>query len=144
VLRRELAAIRHPEVTDIVRLARLFDVSKDAMARAYADYSRDAVAIIAMHNGRVFRTYRNIRNFPALGVSQGQAVPVGSLAENPLQQGQVSTIEECEPALWVRDPDDRTVSSLTEQVLRQRDGFSLIMLVAEMRDQEELEAPERW
>lgn len=139
VLRAELNAIRRPDVSDIVRLARLFDVSKDAMARAYADYSRESVAIAVIRNGCVLRTYRNAANFPDLAVWRGQAVPTGSLAEVVSRPGQVSNVEDCEPGLWVREPDDRTVAALTEQVLGQREGFSLLMLVAELRDEGELE-----
>jgi len=56
----------------------------------------------------------------------------------------VSKVEECEPWLWVREPDDRTVATLTEQVLGQRNGFSLLMLVAELRDEDEFETRQRW
>jgi hypothetical protein len=142
VLRAELKAIRHPDVSDVVRLAKLFDVSKDAMARAYADYTREAVAIAVIRNGRVLRTYRNAANFPPLTVWRGQRVPSGSLAGTTFQPGQVSNVEECEPSLWVREPDDRTVGALTEQMLGQREGFSLLMLVAELHDEEDFEARE--
>jgi hypothetical protein len=36
------------------------------------------------------------------------------------------------------------VEALTEQVLGQREGFSLLMLVAELRDEQEFEASQRW
>jgi hypothetical protein len=144
VLRGELKAIRRPDVSDVVRLAKLFDVSKDAMARAYADCTREAVAIAVIRNGCVLRTYRNAANFPALAVWRGQPVPAGSLAGTTFEPGQVSNVEDFEPGLWVREPDDRTVTALTEQVLGQRDGFSLLMLVAELRDEDELEANHRW
>ena len=143
VLRAELKAIRRHDVSDIVRLAQVFDVSKDAMARAYADYTREAVAIAVIRNGCVLRTYRNAANFPALAVWRGQQVPSGSLAQTTFQPGQVSDIEECEPGLWVREPEDRTVEALTEQVLGQREGFSLLMLVAELCDEDELEIRQR-
>jgi hypothetical protein len=44
----------------------------------------------------------------------------------------------------VREPDDRTVEVLTEQVLGQREGFSLLMLVAELRDEDEFETRRYW
>jgi hypothetical protein len=144
VLRAELKAIRRPDVSHVIRLAKLFDVSKDAMARAYADYTREAVALAVIRNGRVLRTYRNAANFPNLAVWRGQPVPSGSLAEANFQPGQVSNVEECEPQLWVREPEDRNVEALTEQVLGQREGFSLLMLVAELRDEEDFEARQRW
>jgi hypothetical protein len=144
VLRAELKAIRRPGVSDVVRLAKLFEVSKDAMARAYVDYTREAVAIAVIRNGCVLRTYRNAANFPALAVGRGQPVPSGSLAGATFQSGEVSNAEECEPWLWVREPDDRTVEALTEQVLGQKEGFSLLMLVAELHDEEELETRQHW
>lgn len=144
VLRAELKAIRRPDVRDVVRLAKLFDVSKDAMARAYADHTREAVAIAVIRNGCVLRTYRNEANFPPLVAWRGQPVPSGSLAGTILQPGQVSNVEECEAAVWIREPEDRTVEALTEQLLGQREGFSLLMLVAELRDEEESEVQRRW
>ena len=144
VLRAQLKAIRRPNVSDVVRLAKLFDVSKDAMARAYSDYTREAVAIAVIRKGCVLRTYPNTKNFPPLAVWRGQPVPSGSLAGNTFQPGEVTDVEECEPGLWVREPDDRKVEVLTEQVLGQREGFSLLMLVAELRDEEEFEAHRAW
>jgi hypothetical protein len=44
----------------------------------------------------------------------------------------------------VREPDDQTVEALTEQVLGQREGFSLLMIVAELRDEEDFEARQHW
>jgi hypothetical protein len=44
----------------------------------------------------------------------------------------------------VREPDDRTVEVLTEQVLGQREGFSVLMLVAELRDDEDFETRRYW
>jgi hypothetical protein len=114
------------------------------MARAYADYTREAVAIAVIRNGCVLRTYRNAANFPALAVWGGQPAPSGSLAATTFQPGQVSNVEECEPGLWVREPNDRTVDALTEQVLGQKEGFSLLMLVAELRDEEDFEVRQRW
>ena len=144
VLRAQLKAIRRPNVSDVVRLAKLFDVSKDAMARAYADYTREVVAIAVIRNGCVLRTYRNDANFPPLAVWRDQPVPSESLAGSTVQPGEVTDVEECEPGLWVREPDDRTVETLTEQVLGQRNGFSLLMLVAELRDEEDFEARRPW
>ena len=139
VLRAELKAIRRPDVSDVARLAKVFDVSKDAMAQAYADYTREAVAIVVIRSGYVLRAYRNDANFPALAVWRGQPVPAGFLAETIFQPGQISAVEECEPGLWVREPEDRTVETLTEQVLGQKQGYSLVMLVAELVDEEEFE-----
>jgi hypothetical protein len=36
------------------------------------------------------------------------------------------------------------VEGLTEQVLGQREGFSLLMLVAELRDEDEFQTRDHW
>jgi hypothetical protein len=145
-LRAELQRIRRPDVTDIVRLAKLFDVSKEAMARAYAEYSREAVAIVVIRNARVVRFHRNVRNFPFICVVPGGAVPTGSIYHAArLRPGEASSCEECDPGSWIGERGERNVTSLAEQVLAQSNGFALLMLLAETVDEvEDKDAPERW
>ena len=52
-----------------------------------------------------------------------------------MQSGEV----ECEPTCWLGERDARLVELLTEQVLIQRDGFALLMLQAELRDEDEMD-----
>lgn len=144
VLRAELQRIRRPDVADIVRLAKLFDVSKDALARAYAEYSREAVAIIVIHNGRVARSYRNERNFPRLAISRGQRVPAGSIYYGGALAGAAaSSVKECEADLWLGEADARKIGSITEQVLHQQNGFALLMLHADLLDEDDEERSHR-
>ncbi len=49
-----------------MELATLFDVSKEAAARAYIDYTRDAIAVVVVRGGKVLRFHRNGRNFPRI------------------------------------------------------------------------------
>jgi hypothetical protein len=51
----------------------------------------------------------------------------------------MSPAEECDPALWIRNSDERRVSSLTQQMLGQENGFALLMLLAETVDEDEAE-----
>ncbi len=142
VLREELRKIRQPDVTDIVRLAELFDVSKDAMAISYVEHSRQRVAVIVARNGRVLRSYRDPDTFPWIDVSNGQAVPTGSIYHDGWAAGAVSDVEECEPELWLSERDARKVDILTEQVLGRRNGYSLTLLCAELKDEDDDEAGE--
>jgi Zn-dependent peptidase ImmA (M78 family) len=137
MLRAELQQIRRPDVADIVRLAKLFDVSKDALARAYSEYTREAVAIIVIHQGRVARSYRKEPNFPWIAVSPGQSVPRGSVYHASQPGATASSLSECEADLWLGDADARKVASMTEQVLHQQNGFALLMLHAELADEDD-------
>ena len=133
ILRAELRKIRSPEVSDIVRLASLFGVSKDAMARAYVDNSRQALAIIVIRNGRLLRLCRNDRQFPWIDVALGMPVPQRSAYLDGIRNpGDVSPIEDCEPEVWLSSTSARKVEVMTEQVLEQKSGFALLMLHAEM------------
>lgn len=143
LLRAELKQIYRPEIADVVRLARMFDVSKDALARAYVEYSREPVAIVVIRNDRILRIYRNARNFPWIDTSPGQSVPAGSIYHSdPRSPGRASAAEACDPILWLSDADARKVESLTEQVLGQQNGFALLMLHAEMADEDFEPLPE--
>ena len=138
ILRAELQKIRSPDVTDIVRLADLFEVSKDAMARAYADNSRQAVAIIVIRNGRVLRIYRNDRQFPWIDVAPSMPVPQRSAYLDGIRNpGDVSPTEDCEPEVWLISTSARKVEVMIEQVLEQKSGFALLMLHAEMSDDDD-------
>lgn len=134
ILREELRKIRQPNVTDIVRLSDLFDVSKEAMAISFVEYSRQAIAVVAARNGRVLRIYRDQETFPWIEPSIGQPVPTGSVSRDGWIEGSVSDIEECAPELWIAERDVRNVEVLTEQILGQQDGYSLILLCAELTE----------
>jgi hypothetical protein len=142
VLRAELQKIRRPDVADLVRLAKLFDVSKDALAQAYTGYSREAVAVIVIRDGRVARFYRNERNFPWIGVARGQSVPAKSLYHAAVRPGATAApAEECEADLWLGEAAARKVTSMTEQILHQQNGFALLMLHAELVDEDDEDQP---
>ncbi len=59
ILRKALKACSDPDLQHIPKLARDFEVSKEAMARAYAEYHDESVAIIVIHHGKILRSYRN-------------------------------------------------------------------------------------
>ncbi|MFM6931088.1 MAG: hypothetical protein ACKOUT_02455, partial [Novosphingobium sp.] len=62
-------------------------------------------------------------------------VPAGSIYyDRRLLPGDMSSPEECDPELWLGTSAARKVEVLTEQVLGQKNGFAILMLHAEMRD----------
>ena len=96
------------------------------MARACVEASRDPVAIIIAQHGSIVRQYRS-EDFPWLPTGIGQASPNGSEAsEFTRSLGQYSDIEEIEADIWLRERDARGVLAMTEQVLAQHQGYSMI------------------
>ena len=135
---RSVCASRRPNLIEIVRLAVEFDVSKEAMARSYVEARRDAVAVILCRHGRIVRIYRNERHFPWVVPSVGDPMPAGSIGHTfELEPGQYSEIEECDADTWLAERDVPRVELLTEQLLAQRDGFAMLLLHAELVNEDE-------
>lgn len=129
-----------PDLAEIVRLARDFDVSKEAMARAYVEAHREPTAVIILQHGRILRVYRDQALFPWVTPRIGQAVPVGSLAHShQLQVAELTDAQECDPDVWFGERDAKRVDVLTEQLLGQRGGFSMLLLHAQMIDEDDVE-----
>lgn len=116
----------------IIAAAREFGVSKEAMARAFVEASREPVAVIVAQYGRALRRYRS-EEFPWLPGEKGEGLPAGSMASHSLPSaGDYSSSEEVDAEVWLTQRDaDRTLL-LTEQVLSQSNGFAMILLQAEM------------
>ena len=137
ILREQVRRIRNPDISDIARLAKLFDVSKEAMSRSYVNCSREAVALLVMRKGRVLRCYRNEKHFPWIAIAPRMAVPADSAwHDRRLPPGETGEVVECEPDTWLDATGARKVVSMTEQQLGQDNEFSMLMLVAEMRDED--------
>lgn len=125
---------RQPDLAEVVELARAFKVSKEAMARSYAEAHRETLAIVILHNGQIVRLYRP-DDFPWIEPLLGDAVPKNSLAADyGLAPGAISEMEECEPETWLGYAGTRMVEALSEQVLGQERGYATILLHAELAE----------
>lgn len=91
-------------LADIVALANEFEVSKEAMARAYVDASREPIAVLILHKQIVTRVYRNA-DFPWISARIGQPVPHGSIASDLRLPRSMSEPEECDPEIWLSERD---------------------------------------
>lgn len=132
--RRIRASIRcrRPDLAEVVRLAGEFKVSKEAMARSYADAHRETLAVVVVRDGRVDRCYRP-DDFPWIEPRIGERVPEDSIArDHRLLLGETSPMEECNPQTWLGSSAARKVEMLSEQVLAQRDGWAMVLLHAEL------------
>jgi hypothetical protein len=147
LLRARLREKRHPRLEQLVALADTFDVSKDAMARAYAEHHDEAVAVLIWRNGRLARCYRSA-TMPWLRVQIGdhaKGEQLGGLSAAAV--GSITALSEDDPHHWFDARSARGVLELTEQRLSQRDGFVMQMVHAELRDEDEPgdhDPDERW
>lgn len=127
---------RTPDLHDVIALATMFGVSKEAMARAYVDASREPVAVLILHRGLVKRIYRSA-DFPWIDVRIGQSVPSDSIASAVRPAASMSELEECDPVTWLSQSDVARTELLLEQVLGQANEFAMVLLHAELSDPED-------
>jgi hypothetical protein len=136
--KRESEIFRDPNIAHVSRLAKLFDVSGEAAARSYAMYHEQPVAMIVVKNGSINRIYRNITRFPRLCVVRGNAVPASSiLFRAPVQTERPTDLVEAQSEYWLESEWGSRLPTLYEQVIFQNGGFALLMLWAEIHEEQE-------
>lgn len=119
----------------LVKISRSFDVSKEAIGRAFVVAHRDPVAIVISREGRVQRFYKH-EDFPFLPLARHKALPLECVSTDPMDVGVVSDVEEVDPETWLGERDAQSILCLTEQVLGQRDGYAMTLLQTELDDTE--------
>lgn len=135
-LRAELRR-RVLDLAQIMKLAKDFEVSREAMARACVESTQSAAAIIVVRKGTIQRMYRRDGRFPFIEAGRGQRVPNGSAFHDvALPPGSMTQMDECEPEVWLSDRSARGVDLLEEQVLFQQNDYAMILLRAELRGED--------
>ncbi|MDC8755639.1 ImmA/IrrE family metallo-endopeptidase [Erythrobacter sp. sf7] len=132
---REFISRSGVSLETLVTMARAFEVSKEAMARAFVEAYSEPVGVIVSRHGRVERFYRH-EDFPFLTISIGQRLPDDSIAPEILPVGTCSEAEETDPDTWLSESAAARTLALTEQALGQRDGYALTLLQAELDEEE--------
>ena len=123
-----------PDLSDVVRLANEFAVSKEAMVRRYVEAHPATAAVVILQRDRVQAIYRP-DDFPWIDVNIGQTVPADSIARSHgLDPGTITELEECDPETWLGDYATKSVEVLCEQVLAQRQDYSTVLLHAELAE----------
>lgn len=142
LLRPYMARLGDPNLAGVLRIHADFVVSKDAAARAFAQYHDQPVAIIVVRDGIVQRFYKNAR-FPQLCVSPGAAMPKASHYFQALsERAEMTEMKLGAAGQWLESNWGHRLPSLFEQVLLQQHGFALILLWAETEDDKEDEDPD--
>jgi len=143
VLKREVRSRGRPDLQQIPQLHTKFDVSKEAISRAYATYHEELVAIVIAQDGVVRSIYQDRMRFPYVHVRPGQRVPRRSAFHRvTLNQGVATTPEACPAEIWLSEKNGQRLGEMTEQIYPQANKFALIMLHLAELDEEE-EATER-
>jgi hypothetical protein len=128
-----------PSLTQLTDLALEFQVSKEAMARAYAQNHDEILAFVVTQNKVVKRIYKHFK-FPYVEIGPGRTVSDGTLvSRNALSGRGITEIMECLPDHWINIERGTAAPKLYEQMMQQRDGFAMTMLWVEFQGEYEEE-----
>lgn len=125
-----------PNFKQLTDLALEFEVSKEAMARAYSSNHQEILAFVVTENCIVRRIYKHVK-FPYVVADIGKAAPEGSLVSRNVSAGHITDISECLPDRWISVERGKTAPKLYEQVIKQRDNFAMTMLWVEFERENE-------
>ena len=127
---------RYPSLKTVLEISEHFDVSKEAAARAYAEYNPEMVAVLITRHGKYLRSYRK-KGFPWINLAKGDLIPETSWLHRMSQLGQMNDSEPTETEYWIDTNYGERVPRMYEQVLIQSNGFAMIQL--KLLQQDELE-----
>ncbi len=121
-----------PRLEQVIALADAFDVSKDAMARAFTENHDQPVAILVWRDGRLFRSYRS-RAMPWISANLGDRAPQSQLrAVATLTTGSTTAPQQAVAHDWFDTRSARRILDLTQQSALRRDGFVMQLIHAEI------------
>jgi Zn-dependent peptidase ImmA (M78 family) len=145
IFRKDANKSKDPDLHDVLKLAKRYDVSKEVAGRCYTDYRHEPVAFIVTHNGRVLRYYRRKNDFPFISVPWGAPVPQRSLLMRRRHNvSEISEIDEIDAGVWIDATWGKRAPTLYEQVHIQQQGYALILLTLEPTDEDEEEDDSNW
>lgn len=125
-----------PTLQHVPLIARHFDVSKEAAARAYARYHPEEIAVVVIKDGIVRRVHKR-PTFPWISVPYGKPVPKASVFHAKNQCERIaSELSSIIPEHWV-DLKSGQQAELFEQMYPQQDGYALLMLWLETEEVEQ-------
>lgn len=137
MLRTYISKLGDPDLSQILSIHDDFVVSKDAAARAYAQYHDEPIAVAVVKDGVVLRIYRHLK-FPKMSVQADDEIPRNSVYWRTLKsKTALSEIAEVMAGQWLESDWGKPLPSLFEQVLHQQMGYALILLWPEIADEDE-------
>lgn len=132
---------RYPSLQTVLEIHEHFDVSKEAAARAYAEYNPETIAVIIAKDGHYLRSYRKNR-FPWITLKRGDPIPEISRLNDTAKLGGLTDSDPTSAEHWIETHYGQPVPTMYEQILIQRNGFSMIQLKVLQRDDDDYDPDE--
>lgn len=145
LLKRQPFLSGSAELSRILALQRLCDVSKEAAARRYAELHGGDFAVLFTRDGKLIRHPVRSGDFPWLDVKLGQPVYRESLTKTfSGNEGDVSEQEDTRAEWWIDTADSSDQWTMWEEVLVQRDGFRMTLILGERDTNSYKRHQDRW
>tara|TARA_R110001592_G_scaffold134305_4_gene349982 strand:+ start:740 stop:1591 length:852 start_codon:yes stop_codon:yes gene_type:complete len=143
MLRKFIDRRRDPDLTQVLGLHEEFEVSKEAAARSFAEYHDQTIATVVVKDGKVLRIYKKRNKFPWMNIGVGDTVPANSSLKWAKQtEGCVSPLRQIGAEEWLETEYGKRPPELYEQVLPQARGFAIVLLWAEVPDEDDYDPDE--
>lgn len=130
---KDIDALGSADVSHIRTLSDQYDVSMEAVANRYVDFTSDSCAVVFSHCGTV-RYARASKNFPKLAAKKGMALPSGCLTHRINAVGTPSSWAEYHGAIWLEVTGGERVPTVLEQAVAQANGFKVTLLYIDAED----------
>lgn len=141
LLRPIIDGKRYPSLQTVLELHEHFDVSKEAAARAYAEYNAESIAVVIAKDGHFVRSYRK-KDFPWITLKKGDPIPEASRLQDRMKLGGLSDSDPTAAEHWIDTHYGQPVPAMYEQILAQANGFAMIQLKVLQRDSDEYDPDE--
>jgi Zn-dependent peptidase ImmA (M78 family) len=137
--RMDVAKTKDPDLAAVAKLSQKYEVSKEAVSRAYVDFRAEPTAILVVKDHILLRAYTN-QKFPFLSVPRGKPLPRQSvLLRRRPEVGVASVLDETDAGVWINVERGTRAPNLYEQVFPQSAGYALILLTIEEHDDDILD-----
>lgn len=128
--------IRTLGIEAIQKLAEKYKVSKLACSRKVVAIGQEHCAVLVSRNGIIEGIYRS-KEFPYIFLGVGMELPAKSLSRTFVgHEGDASELDSTEASFWI---NKQIRANCFEQVLLQRNGWRLTLLICEDEDEDEFQ-----
>lgn len=136
-LRKIINNKKYNTLSTVLEIHEKFFVSKEAAARAYAEYNEN-VAVVICKDNKFVRSYRN-RNFPWINLRPGDAIPEVSDLYKISKIGEKSFMDETPAEYWIDTEAGKRIPKMFEQVMLQSNRFAMILLSIVLTSEEDFD-----
>lgn len=138
---KDIDALGSADVAHVRELSNRYDVSMEAVANRYLDFTAENCAFIFSREN-IARYARTCRDFPKLAIEKGGTLPQNSLTRRVNVVGVPSNWAEHDGNIWLETTWGKRLPTVLEQAIAQSNGFKVTLLFIDRNEQDSIEDEE--